>query len=156
MVESYRLEEHGASFAGSIDRTVVFLPLEGRWIAERSRHDRLASGDVRNHDWIDSATCPQLVEALRDLSRVLGPGFAGPDVKTYSIMDDANELTITGYSATARPSDVNAQERLSVSEFAGPYTLWWSKSQKALVGCWKASAPLANGKPFAALLPEKP
>lgn len=156
MMSSYRLEEHGASFAGSVDRTTVFLSLDGRWIAERSRHDRLVSGDARSHDWIDSAACPQLVDALRDLSQVPAPRFAGPDVKTYTLVDDGTELTITGYSASANPSDVNAEERLSVSQFAGAYVTWWDKSQKALAGCWKADAPVSKGKPVAAMLAEKP
>jgi hypothetical protein len=144
MPENYRVEEHGGGLGVVLDQTVIFVALaDKRWIAERTRRDRnwcmkrpaggtCEPGDVRSHDWIDSAACPQIVDILRDLSAITPPLFASPDVASYWILSDSSLLTITGRSQSGAPlPGVGGEERLSVTQYGGPYRDWWSKSEKS-------------------------
>jgi hypothetical protein len=169
MPENYRVDEHGGGLGVVLDQTVIFVALaDKRWIAERTRRDRnwcmkrpaggtCEPGDVRSHDWIDSAACPQIVDILRDLSAITPPLFASPDVASYWILSDSSLLTITGRPQSGAPfPGVGGEERLSVSQYGGPYRDWCSRSEKALGGCWKSYVPMDKGKPVAPRLAEQP
>ncbi|MDG2535968.1 hypothetical protein P6144_20075 [Sphingomonas sp. HITSZ_GF] len=166
--EAYRVEEHGGGLGVFVDQAVAFTSVAGRrWVAERSRHDRNWCGDhsggtckpidARTHAWIDSASCPQLVAALRDLSAVTPPRLAGPDVTDFWISADTTMLTITGHPVSSAPmSGAGGEESLTIRQVGGAYRTWWTNTEKALQGCWSSNVPVIEGKPLVAALAEQP
>jgi hypothetical protein len=152
----YRISEHGGGLGFYVDLTVVFTPMGGgRWVAERAQHRRFPCkpgpdgscvGERRQHDWIDGATCPQLTQALRDLAQVRPPAFAGPDTQGFGVVADATLLTVEGGIETSTWPTPTQGERMSVSEYGGPFSSWWRRSEKALDGCWRPAAPVIGGQ----------
>ncbi len=147
--EVYRVTERGGGLGVWIDQTVTFTTLGGgRWIAERAREESnwcgkhpsassCAATKTKTRDKFDGQSCPQLAEALQALSVIPLPSFADPDAAKAVVVADASLLTVEGWPRAAGPAGALPwQQRISISEYSGPFRAWWTRTEADLKPCW--------------------
>lgn len=151
--DGYRVTEKGGAIGLTIDQTVIFWveqrsSSQPHWIAERRKRVEHVCGwheadkscavttDI-DHDWADSATCPSLIPALKDLEKVSVPGFSPPNTPRIVSVADSTFVQVTG-----TPGDKpDRGARITYGAYGGPIADWWWKADRSLKGCWKAETP---------------
>ena len=141
---TYRITEAGGGRGVFVDSVIVVTKLEdSRWVAERRRQDDVLGKTKRVHDWIDSRTCPQLLEVLDSLSTLPRGGVLTPDrAKDQSVIFHLRAVSVTG------PASVDGETQITLTDKAGPVAVWWLRSAKMLQLCWKADPPKVGGVPL--------
>ncbi len=140
----YRITEEGGGrgiFVNSV--TVLTRPEDGRWVAERWREDDVLTKKKIVHDWIDSRTCPQLLEVLGSLTTLPKNGLLTPDrARAQSLAFDVTTVSVTG------PASVDGETRITLSDRLGSIYGWWMRSSEMLKPCWQADPPKVGGVPL--------
>ena len=140
----YRITEEGGGLGIFVDSVIVVTrPEDGRWVAERWREDDVLTKKKIVHDWIDSRTCPQLLEVLGSLTTLPKNGLLTPDrARAQSLAFDVSTVSVTG------PASVDGETRITLSDRLGSVYDWWMRSSEILKPCWQADPPKIGGVPL--------
>jgi hypothetical protein len=167
----YTLKQSGGAPGYLIDETVVLAgghsPKDVRgtrqfWIAEQWRTesgprkvapDGTVSGSTKQYRWIDSRTCPALADVVQQLNAM----WVGEQARLeMAARVGLRQIpTIPSFharlvSVTRLPGDAPG-----ISDWGGPWSAWWLRSEESLESCWQEEAPLVDGHPATPLIASK-